>query len=118
MKNKGFTLAEILGVIVIIGLLLVLIAPTIINRLSSNSDDPNETMNQFIYNSTLIYINENVQKYPPGKSSKYCVPIKDLVESGELPPLCKVSSKMITSSDTSNCKERVMKIILLSNQKH
>lgn len=83
-NNNGFTLAEILGVIVVIGLLLVLIAPTILNRLSSSSDDTNETMNQFIYDSTLIHINENVQKYPPGKSSKYCVPIKDLVESGEL----------------------------------
>ena len=38
MNKKGFTLAEILGVIVVISLLLLLIMPTIINRIAENSD--------------------------------------------------------------------------------
>ncbi|MBR3198589.1 MAG: prepilin-type N-terminal cleavage/methylation domain-containing protein, partial [Bacilli bacterium] len=33
MKNKGFTLVEILGVIVIVGLLLLLIVPNIVSKI-------------------------------------------------------------------------------------
>ena len=39
MKRKnGFTLAEILGVIVIIGLLLIIVAPILIGRIKNNQD--------------------------------------------------------------------------------
>ena len=39
MKRKGFTLAEILGVIVILSLLMVIIVPTVINRITGTRDD-------------------------------------------------------------------------------
>ena len=45
--KKGFTLAEILGVIVIIGLLLILIVPTVLNRISTSGDDAKKTENEF-----------------------------------------------------------------------
>ena len=47
--KKGFTLAEILGVIVIIGLLLILIVPPIINRISGSGDEAKDAENEFIY---------------------------------------------------------------------
>ena len=82
--KKGFTLAEILGIIVIIGLLLILIVPPIINRISGSGDEAKDAENEFIYNATDVYINEHHEKYPPGKSGKYCILIQDLIDDGLL----------------------------------
>ncbi len=84
MKNKGFTLAEILGVIVVIALLLLLIVPNIINRISESSKDATDTENNIIYNAADQYIKENPDKFPPGKSGRYCITIKELIDDGKL----------------------------------
>ena len=39
MNKKGFTLAEILGVLVIIGLLLIIIGPLITARIKNNRNN-------------------------------------------------------------------------------
>ena len=83
MKNKkGFTLAEILGVIVIIGLLLIIAGPLIINRIRNNKEETETLGNKIIYSAAEQYINENNYKYPKGKS--YCIKISDLVQKGKL----------------------------------
>lgn len=84
MKNKGFTLAELLGVIVIIALLLLLIIPGIINRLSDSGDDAKDTENQLIFDAADQYIREHPEDYPPGKSGRYCITIQSLIDDGKL----------------------------------
>lgn len=84
MSKKGFTLTEILGVIVIIGILLILIIPGIISRISNSGDEASETENQLIYDATDQYIRENPSDYPPGKSGRYCITIQSLVDDGKL----------------------------------
>ena len=59
MNKKGFTLTEILGVIVIISLLLILVIPGIINRISSSGDEAVEAENQIIYDAADQYIREH-----------------------------------------------------------
>ena len=48
--KKGFTLAEILGVIVIVGILLVLIVPAVINRITESEDEVKGATGNIIYN--------------------------------------------------------------------
>lgn len=86
MKSReiGFTLAELLGVIVIIGILLVLIVPTVINRLNSSKDEASDTGDNIIYNATDQYIREHPSDYPPGKAGRYCIAIKNLIDDGKL----------------------------------
>lgn len=84
MKKKGFTLAELLGVLVIIALLLLLIIPGIINRLSKSEDEAKEAGGNIIYNAADQYIKEHPEEYPPGKSGRYCVTIRSLIEDGKL----------------------------------
>ena len=84
MKVKGFTLTEMLGVIVIIALLLLLIVPNIINRISDSTDEAENTENNLIYKATDQYIRENPDKFPPGKSGRYCITIQELIEDGKL----------------------------------
>lgn len=65
MKNKkGFTLAEILGVIVIIGLLLIISGPLIINRIRENKEETETAHNKLVYNAVEQLIDEESQKYP------------------------------------------------------
>lgn len=82
--KKGFTLAELLGVIVIISLLLVLIVPNLINSITKSKEPAKATNNEIIYNAAEQYISEHSNKYPKGKSGTYCILIKDLIESGKL----------------------------------
>jgi len=82
MKNKGFTLAEILGVIVIIGLLVTLVMPTITNRIRANSSKAEKASNQIIFDAALQYINENKQDFSSGK--KHCISISTLIDEGKL----------------------------------
>lgn len=83
MKNKkGFTLAEILGVIVIIGLLLIISGPLIINRIRENKEETETAHNKLVYNAVEQLIDEESQKYPKGKS--YCIEISELIKKGKL----------------------------------
>ncbi len=84
MKNKGFTLAELLGVIVIISLLLILIVPTIINNIAKTKAPSKIASDSVIGTATQQYIDENSNLYPKGKSGKYCIPIQILVDNGYL----------------------------------
>ena len=83
MKNrKGFTLAEILGVIIIIVLLLIIIAPTITSRINSLKDKSKEAGYELVYMAVSQHITENKSKYPPGK--RYCIKISDIINEGKL----------------------------------
>ena len=56
MKEKGFTLAEILGVIVIIGLILLLVGPAIVNRIRASREKVGKTTEELVY-----YAAKNIQ---------------------------------------------------------
>ena len=84
MKKRGFTLAELLGVLVVISLLFLLIIPGIVNRLSESKSDVKESENQMIYDAADQYIREHPNDYPPGKSGRYCIPIQSLIDDGKL----------------------------------
>ena len=81
MNKKGFTLAEILGVIVIISLLLLLIMPSILNQIANNSDKAGNTGDNLIFASTDNYLEENTDITKPGT---YCVQIQELIDDGKL----------------------------------
>lgn len=83
-KTKGFTLAEILGVIVIISLLLILIIPTILNQINSTKENAENAGNELIFSAAEQHIKENSNKYPPDKSGRYCISIQELIDEGKL----------------------------------
>ena len=94
--KKGFTLAEILGVIVIIGILGLLITPTVINRLKGNSNIVDNANKDLIFAAANDYINEHKDEYPAGKN--YCIQVKTLIENGNLSE----KTKSIVTDDLLN----------------
>ena len=116
--KKGFTLAELLGIIVIIALLLLLIVPGVINRLASSREEATETENETIYNAADQYIKEHPEDYPPGKSGRYCITIQSLIDDGKLTePVLDVNtgedisdmSVMVTIYSTGNTDHELKK---------
>ncbi|MDD4547715.1 MAG: type II secretion system protein [Bacilli bacterium] len=84
MKKYGFTLTELLGVIVLIGILLVLAFPPIVNHIKRSTEDIDKATRELIYNSTDFYLEKNQQNYPLNNGSVFCISLKTLVDNGEL----------------------------------
>ena len=67
MKN-GFTLMELLGVIVILSLLILLIVPNILEQVSNKEGDVNEAYKEAAVAAAQLYLDEN-------PTAEGCIPI-------------------------------------------
>ncbi|MDD3392989.1 MAG: type II secretion system protein [Bacilli bacterium] len=63
MKNRGFTMTELLGVIVVLSLILLVSMPSIINTIKGNSKGQYDTFLQTIYNASEVYVVENPSEF-------------------------------------------------------
>ena len=82
MKTKGYTLMELLGVMIILGLILLISFPALINQIKKSNDAIDETTKLLIFNSTELYIDNNQNIYPMLSGDIYYVQIQALVDEG------------------------------------
>ena len=54
--KKGFTLIELMSVIIIMGLIMVTVVPTILNQVKEKEADISETSKKVIYLATYEYV--------------------------------------------------------------
>ena len=59
-KNKGFTLVELIGIIIILGLTIIIGVPSLLNTLKSNENTEYETFKETLYLATETYISDNI----------------------------------------------------------
>ena len=78
MKNKGFTLVELLAVVVIIGAVSILMLPKILERFENKKIEVSEQAKKLIYAAADQYIKLNPN------SSKSCITIGELIDAGQL----------------------------------
>ena len=109
-KKKGFTLTEILGVLVILGLLLLLIVPTVLNKVRVSEGDTKSTQEKMIEESTNLYMDSDKDKYPNTEGNTYCIPIQTLIDNGKITE----DLKDVTSKDPK-LKEKVVKVTIKKN---
>lgn len=76
--KKGFTLIEVIAVIVIMGVILALTLPNIVNQISNKEEDISEASRKLIYTAADLYINDNINNYPS------CIKLETLVNGGYL----------------------------------
>lgn len=81
MKNKGFTLLELLGVIIILAILVTLAFPSVINFIKSSTAKKDKIINDLIISAAESYINDNSDNLYITSGSNYCVTVDELVET-------------------------------------
>ena len=74
MKKNGFTLVELLAVVSIISILLLLVAPKIVNQLNNSKKDVNDVTKKLIYNAAEKYIKDNNMNL----EYDYCLSVEEL----------------------------------------
>ncbi len=102
MKNRGFTLTELLGVIVILGVLAAITIPIIDNSLNNSKDNLYKTQVAQIEKGAKDYYSENLDKLPASGSAP-AITLKFLQDEGYLPLNIKnpKTDKMVNTSSST-----------------
>ena len=80
--KKGYTLVELLGVMIILGLILLISFPIIINQIKKSNEAISESTKLLIYNSAKLYINDREEDFPINPGITYYVAVETLVNEG------------------------------------
>ena len=64
MKSKGFTLAELLGTVVILSIIAIIAFPSILGLLNSSQEKIDKSMKDYAINATKKYVNDNMDLFP------------------------------------------------------
>ena len=79
--KKGFTLAELLGVIVIVSLIAFIVLPPVINRITESEKIIDDTTHVLIKEAANLYVSYNKQQLSVKEGNNVCVTIKELIEN-------------------------------------
>ena len=109
MNKKGFTLVELMGVITVLGLITLLIAPTIIKQIRSSKDKIDNVTEKLIYAATDLYLDNKENEYPKLNGSTYCLTLNDLVEDGKL------SSPVLDSNGDEISLDKIIAVDVTNN---
>lgn len=84
MKKDGFTLVELLGVIVILAAIALIAFPPLLNQIQKSQNDIDEATEKLIVSSTKLYVNDNADSFPQTNGNVYCVTFDQVIRSGYL----------------------------------
>lgn len=93
MNKKGFTLIELIGVVVILGLIALIAFPALLNQINDSKSLVSESQKQIIISSAKTYVDENKNEY--ADKSSFEISVNDLISGGYL-------DKSIISSFSDN----------------
>lgn len=100
MNKKGFTLTELLGVIIILAIIAIIAFPSVLGLLNSSQNETDEAMQNFAITAARNYVNDNMDSYPKaleGQTKTYSnLKIQTLLDEGY------ISSTTISSE--KNCE--------------
>ena len=89
--RKGFTLIEMIAVIIILALISVIALPNIANQLSQKKEEVSEATKKIIFSATELYMQDRLNSYPREtpdynacNQTCYCVSLQELVNEGLL----------------------------------
>ncbi|MEG0025964.1 MAG: hypothetical protein RR847_02590 [Bacilli bacterium] len=83
LKNHGFTMIELIGIITIMGILLIMTVPSLIGTLETNEIKRYENFKRSIELASETYVQENMDKFPvlENAEGKVFISIKTLIDN-------------------------------------
>lgn len=113
MKTRGFTLVELLAVVVLLGGIIALVFPNVLERIQSEEKEILERKQQLVYTAAYDILYEQKGTYPIRSDRKYCVNMGYMAYNDRMPiddykDILKDSSDvyknyiMITIGDSNN----------------
>lgn len=104
--KKGFTLAELLAVTVLLALLVAISYPVLFNSFNEEKENLEEAELELIYSAAKNYIKLNRSDYPTDVNSYVCIFLNDLIDEDLV---------AIDLDDTF--RKRIVKVKMLENNK-
>ena len=97
MKRRGFTLVELLAVLVLVSALILIAIPSIINYVNESKDDISSVPKELIFSGARLYVDANPTKYTKKEGKTFCITLKDIVDGNVLstPIIDSISGKEI-----------------------
>lgn len=99
MKNKAFTLTELLGVIVILGILALVTFPNIASHIGKAKKELKEGTKTLIIDAAKDYYEDNKNDYDQLEGMTYCIDIDTLTNNNYLNK--KIKDENLNDIDTS-----------------
>lgn len=109
MNKKGFTIVEIIGAIIILGLIALLAFPPMLNMVKTGESKIDEATKTLIYTASSQYTAKYMNDFPKTQGNVYCITINDLVKEGSL------ASTIVNDNVTLETK---VKITISSDNKY
>lgn len=81
--KKGFTLVEMMAVILLIGLLTAFAIPAVVNQVGKKSEEVDKLTEEIIYSASELYIND--KNVSISENESYCkITLQTLINEGYL----------------------------------
>lgn len=107
MNKKGFTLVELLGVLIIMSIVLIVVITPIMGQIRNNSKKLDDAALKILYASTDNYLDGKAYLYPKNDGMIYYVPIGQLIDSDNLE-----SNYLSSYSKEVLSRDNVIKVIV------
>lgn len=82
--KKGFTLVELLGTITLLGLLMLVAYPAIMNQIEKKQNEVDDAKMKLIESGTEDYLTSHQNTYPYRVGNAYCILLSDIVEENKI----------------------------------
>lgn len=82
--KKGFTLIELMAVIVIVALIALFVFPNIVNQIKKSNDANNDSVSSVVISAARRYVNDNPNDFEEKKDFNYCIDINGLIDNDYL----------------------------------
>jgi len=109
MNKKAFTLSELIGVVVLLGLIALIAFPPIVKQIKNSKGAISEATEKLIITGASNYVYENKDEFPITSGNIYCVTLKQLVDDN------KISSDLKNSDGDKLNLNKYVKITIANN---
>lgn len=110
MNKKGFTLTELIGVIIILGLIAIIAFPPLLKQIKGTQTTIDEATEKMIKVGASNYVNENKNNFPKINNNVYCISLQMLIDDGKL------SNDLVDSKGDKLDTNKFVKINITNNQ--